>query len=87
MPFLQFTQKFLTHLVDNLVPLLPLWDRVLTELQGHHGHRHNHRGVGLGGGHSDFIAGIQVHSTVSEAADGRADGVGDANTKRSSGLQ
>ncbi len=56
-------------------------DSVLGHDQGKHGQGKDLGGVCLGGGHSNFWTGIDVHSAVGVARDRRANGVSDAQAE------
>ncbi len=67
-----------TQRVNDSIPLGPLGNGVLAEGQGHHGDDNHLTGVGLGGGHPNLTAGIDVDPTVRVACNGTAHSVGDA---------
>ena len=68
--------------VNDSISLRSLGNGVFTESKGHHGDDHHLAGVGLGAGHPNLTAGIDVYTTVGVAGNGAANCVGDANAER-----
>lgn len=68
--------------LDNRIPALRKRDSVLGKLDGHQRQCNVLRRVRLGRRDTDFRSGVDVHTTVGLARDGRTDGVDDANAKR-----
>ena len=71
----------LAELVDDAIPQGPFLDGVLAERQGHHDDGDDGGRIGLGGGHPNLAAGIQMNAAVRAARDLAAHSVGHANAQ------
>ena len=69
--------------LHDLLTALLLGRTVLTKRQCEHDHGNELRGVGLGGGDTDFGASVDVDATVSEHGDGGSDHVDYTDRQRS----